>query len=104
MSSHTAFDPSDPDFQYLAVDRKKLLKEQTQPFDGKKMCWVPDEKEGFVGAEIQSSKGDEITVKTIEKQEVRKKQGNPVNPALSSSPLPITPPPPKEIDEHSLCS
>lgn len=65
-----AFDPSDPDFQYLAVDRKKMLREQTQPFDGKKMCWVPDEKEGFVGAEIQSSKGEEITVKTIEKQEV----------------------------------
>jgi hypothetical protein len=70
MSSGAAFDPSDPDFQYLAVDRKKLAREQTQPFDGKKMCWVPDEKEGFVGAEIQSSKGEEITVKTIEKQEV----------------------------------
>ena len=93
MSSHTAFDPSDPDFQYLAVDRKKLLKEQTQPFDGKKMCWVPDEKEGFVGAEIQSSKGDEITVKTIEKQEVRQKQGNPVSPAFSPPPIPNPPTP-----------
>ncbi|XP_061197039.1 myosin heavy chain, striated muscle-like isoform X3 [Saccostrea echinata] len=72
MSGHGgAYDPSDPDFQYLAVDRKKMLQEQNQPFDGKKMCWVPDEKEGFVGAEIQSSKGDEITVKTIEKQENR---------------------------------
>lgn len=71
MSNVGPFDPQDPDFQYLAVDRKKMLKEQTQPFDGKKMCWVPDEKEGFVGAEIQSSKGDEITVKTIEKQENR---------------------------------
>lgn len=70
MSNVGPFDPQDPDFQYLAVDRKKMLKEQTQPFDGKKMCWVPDEKDGFVGAEIQSSKGDEITVKTIEKQEV----------------------------------
>lgn len=74
MSNVGHFDPQDPDFQYLAVDRKKLLQEQTQPFDGKKMCWVPDEKEGFVGAEIQSSKGDEITVKTIEKQEVRNLQ------------------------------
>lgn len=96
MSSHTAFDPTDPDFQYLAVDRKKMLKEQTQPFDGKKMCWVPDEKEGFVGAEIQSSKGDEITVKTIEKQEVRQKQGNPVSPAFSPPPY-YTPPPKKNL-------
>ncbi|XP_069125116.1 myosin heavy chain, striated muscle isoform X8 [Argopecten irradians] len=58
-------DFSDPDFQYLAVDRKKLMKEQTAAFDGKKNCWVPDEKEGFASAEIQSSKGDEITVKIV---------------------------------------
>ena len=57
---------ADPDFQYLAVDRKKLMKEQTQSFDGKKACWVPDAKEGFARAEIQSTKGEEVTVK-IEK-------------------------------------
>lgn len=66
-----AFDPNDPDMKYLAVDRKALMKEQTVPFDGKKMCWVPDEKEGFLAAEIQSTKGDEITVKTIEGNENR---------------------------------
>ena len=59
----------DPDFQYLAVDRKKLQREQ-MPFDGKKMCWIPDDKEGFVSAEIKSSKGDEITVTTVEKKHV----------------------------------
>ncbi|XP_021367481.1 myosin heavy chain, striated muscle-like [Mizuhopecten yessoensis] len=58
-------DFNDPDFQYLAVDRKKLLKEQTAPFDGKKNCWVPDEKAGFAASEIQSSKGDDITVKIL---------------------------------------
>lgn len=68
-----SFDPNDPDMKYLAVDRKALMKEQTVPFDGKKMCWVPDEKEGFLAAEIQSTKGDEITVKTIEGNEVKKK-------------------------------
>ena len=55
----------DPDFKYLAVDRHKLMKEQTQAFDGKKACWVTDEKEGFVRADIVSSKGDEITVKVV---------------------------------------
>jgi len=56
-------DPSDPDFQYLAVDRKKMLKEQTAAFDGKKSCWIPDKKEGFIAVDIQSTKGEEITVK-----------------------------------------
>lgn len=43
------------------VDRKKLLQE-APPFDGKKNCWVVEEKDGFVAAEIVSSKGDEVTV------------------------------------------
>ena len=60
----------DPDFKYLAVDRMKLMKEQTQAFDGKKACWVPDEKEGFARADIVSSKGDEITVKVLSSSQV----------------------------------
>lgn len=62
--------PDDPDFPYLCVDRVKLMKEQTREFDGKKACWCPDDKEGFVAAEIQSSKGDELTVKLVESQQV----------------------------------
>ena len=61
----------DPDFQYLAVDRKKLLAEQTQPYDGKKACWIPDEKEGFARSEIVSTKGEEVTVKVLSTNEVR---------------------------------
>ncbi|BFZ17428.1 hypothetical protein BsWGS_20467 [Bradybaena similaris] len=67
----SGLDVNDPDFQYLVVDRKKLMKEQTQTFDGKKSCWVPDHKEGFLAAEIQSSKGEEITVKIVTSQETR---------------------------------
>ena len=59
----------DPDFQYLAPDKKKLTEEQNAPFDSKKNCWIPDHKEGYMKAEIISSKGDEITVLT-EKLEV----------------------------------
>ncbi|ESO82014.1 hypothetical protein LOTGIDRAFT_223645 [Lottia gigantea] len=66
-----AYDPADPDFEYLAVDRKKLLAEQTQSFDGKKACWVPDEKHAFLPAEIQSSKGDDITVKITTNNDIR---------------------------------
>ena len=69
MSSQ--IDPKDPDYQYLMVDRKKLMAEQTKEFDGKKMCWIPDDKEGFVKAEIQSTKGDDITVKCIDSMQVQ---------------------------------
>ena len=65
-----AYDPNDEDFKYLAIDRKKMLKEQTQAFDGKKNCWVPDDKNGFAAAEIQSTKGEEITVKLTTNNEV----------------------------------
>ncbi|GAV07913.1 hypothetical protein RvY_17692-2 [Ramazzottius varieornatus] len=41
--------------------------DQNRPFDGKKSCWVPDEKEGFVPGEIKSTKGDQVTV-SVEKQ------------------------------------
>ncbi|XP_013068443.2 myosin heavy chain, striated muscle-like isoform X4 [Biomphalaria glabrata] len=67
----SGLDVSDPDFQYLAVDRKKLMKEQNQNFDGKKSCWVPDAKEGFLAAEIQSTKGEEITVKILKNNETK---------------------------------
>lgn len=59
---------NDPDFQYLAVDRKKLLEEQ-QPFDAKTSCWIPDHKEGYIKATITATKGDEVSV-TTEKLEV----------------------------------
>ena len=62
--------PDDPDYQYLAPNKKKLQEEHMQPFDGKKNCWIPDQKEGYLKAEIISTKGDDVTVLT-EKMEVR---------------------------------
>ena len=54
--------PTDGDFRWLAIDRKKLMKAQTGSFDGKKNVWAPDEKEMFVKALIKSTKGDDVTV------------------------------------------
>nr|VZI50304.1 unnamed protein product [Spirometra erinaceieuropaei] len=57
-------DPSDPDFVYLGVDRKALLKEvEVGSFDSKKVAWVEDEKEGFVLADIEETSGDNVTVR-----------------------------------------
>ncbi len=33
-----------------------------RPYDGKKDCWVPDAEEGYIEAQIKSTKGDMITV------------------------------------------
>ena len=61
-------DTADPEIieslKYLLVSREEKMKMQAQPFDGKKNCWIPDQKEGFLPAEIQSTKGEEVTVKT----------------------------------------
>ena len=63
-------DLTDPDpevmesLKYLVITTAERIKMQSTPFDAKKQCWAPDHKEGFVAAEIQSTKGEEVTVKT----------------------------------------
>jgi myosin heavy chain 6/7 len=61
-------DLNDPEviesLRYLLVSKEEKVKTQARPFDGKKNCWIPEQKEGFIAAEIQSTKGDEITVKS----------------------------------------
>ncbi|XP_071962722.1 uncharacterized protein [Antedon mediterranea] len=63
----------DPE-QYLRLDPKAQMEATTQAFDSKKNCWVPDEKEGFVKAEVLSTKGDMVTVKTVTGKQVTLKK------------------------------
>ena len=64
----TLVDMNDPEIieslKFLLISREERMKLTSQPFDGKKSCWVPDHKEGFLAAEIKSTKGEEVTVKT----------------------------------------
>ena len=53
----------DADFQYLALDRKKMM-EEAPPFDAKTSCWIVDQKEGYIKANIKATKGDDVTVIT----------------------------------------
>lgn len=63
MSKNQQEQSEDPDpSEYLFVSLEQKRKDQTKPFDGKKMVWVPDEKEGFVLGNIVSTKGDMCTV------------------------------------------
>ena len=61
-------DPNDPEFleamKYLALPSEEKIKLRSQPFDAKKACWIPDPKESFIAAEIESSTKDQVTVKT----------------------------------------
>ena len=61
-------DMNDPEIieslKFLLIPKEEKIKMQAQPFDGKKQCWIPDHKEGFLAAEIQSTKDEEVTVKT----------------------------------------
>jgi myosin heavy chain 6/7 len=61
-------DMNDPEVQeslkFLLITSAERIKLQALPFDGKKQCWIPDHKEGFLSGEIESTKGEEVTVKT----------------------------------------
>jgi myosin heavy subunit len=47
---------------------------QSKPYDSKKNVWVPDKEEGFLAAEIKSTKGDNVTVVTSKGGEVTVKK------------------------------
>lgn len=54
-------DPDPTPYLYVSLEQKRI--DQTKPYDAKKACWVPDEAEGYVQGEIQSTKGELVSVK-----------------------------------------
>lgn len=63
-----AEDPDPTPYLFISLEQKR--KDQTKPYDGKKMVWVPDEKEGFLIGNISSTKGDIVTVDVGKGEEV----------------------------------
>ncbi|KAL9706066.1 hypothetical protein quinque_009584 [Culex quinquefasciatus] len=53
-------DPDPGPWLFISEEMKKEA--MAKPYDGKKACWVPDEKEGFLQGEIKATKGDLVTV------------------------------------------
>jgi hypothetical protein len=53
-------DPDPTPYLFVSLEQKRI--DQTKPYDAKKACWVPDDKEGFVLGEIKATKGDLVTV------------------------------------------
>lgn len=53
-------DPDPAPYLFVTLEQKRI--DQSKPYDGKKACWVPDEKEGYLLGEIKATKGDIVTV------------------------------------------
>lgn len=53
-------DPDPTPYLFVSLEQKRI--DQTKPYDAKKACWVPDDKEGFLLGEIRGTKGDLVTV------------------------------------------
>ncbi|CAL4139912.1 unnamed protein product, partial [Meganyctiphanes norvegica] len=53
----------DPDpTEYLYISREMRLSDSNKPYDSKKDCWVPSEKEGYVMGKIEGAQGELVTV------------------------------------------
>uniref|UniRef100_A0A7E4VFX9 Myosin motor domain-containing protein n=1 Tax=Panagrellus redivivus TaxID=6233 RepID=A0A7E4VFX9_PANRE len=53
---------NDPGWQYLRRSREEMMADQSKPYDSKKNVWIPDVEEGYLPAEIKSTKGAEAVV------------------------------------------
>ncbi|XP_011647039.1 myosin heavy chain, muscle isoform X22 [Pogonomyrmex barbatus] len=83
MPGQKAQEGEDPDptpYLFVSLEQKRI--DQTKPYDAKKACWVPDEKEGYLLGEIKATKGDIVSVGLPggETKQFRKDQLSQVNP------------------------
>uniref|UniRef100_A0A7M4EU76 Myosin heavy chain 15 n=1 Tax=Crocodylus porosus TaxID=8502 RepID=A0A7M4EU76_CROPO len=51
---------------FLRKSENELMKLQTVAFEGKKKCWIPDDKKAYVEAEIKECFGGKTTVETVD--------------------------------------
>ncbi|XP_011883419.1 PREDICTED: myosin heavy chain, muscle isoform X19 [Vollenhovia emeryi] len=73
-------DPDPTPYLFVSLEQKRI--DQTKPYDAKKACWVPDEKEGHLLGEIKATKGDVVSVGLPggETKDFKKDQLQQVNP------------------------
>lgn len=55
-----------PAAQYLRKSEKERIEAQSRPFDNKTACFVSDDKELYVKAEVQDRADGKVTVKTLD--------------------------------------
>ncbi|XP_028582551.2 myosin-15 [Podarcis muralis] len=59
---------------FLRKSDKELMVLQTVAFEGKKKCWIPDEKKAYLEAEIKETGGGKVTVETVDGKTVTLKE------------------------------
>ncbi|XP_078245982.1 myosin-15 isoform X2 [Pogona vitticeps] len=59
---------------FLRKSEKEIMMLQTVAFDGKKKCWIPDEKQAYIEAEVKESAGGKVTVETTDGRTVTVKE------------------------------
>lgn len=47
-------------YLFVSLEQKRI--DQSKPYDSKKACWIPDDKEGYLLGEIKATKGDLVSV------------------------------------------
>lgn len=57
--------------KYLFISLEQKRKDQSKPYDGKKMFWIPDDKECYLLGNIESEKGDMVTLSIDGGEKVR---------------------------------
>ena len=62
MPKPVASQEDDDPTPYLFVSLEQRRIDQSKPYDSKKNCWIPDEKEGYLLGEIKATKGDIVSV------------------------------------------
>ncbi|KAK6050733.1 myosin head [Cooperia oncophora] len=73
---------NDPAWEFLRQSPEQLLAASTKKFDSKKNVWISDKEEGFIAAEIKSTKGDVMVVVTSKGNEktIKKDEAQQMNP------------------------
>uniref|UniRef100_A0A8C4VZN4 Myosin heavy chain 15 n=1 Tax=Gopherus evgoodei TaxID=1825980 RepID=A0A8C4VZN4_9SAUR len=67
---------------FLRKSDKEIMILQTVAFDGKRRCWIPDEKKAYTEGDIKESSGGKVTVETVDGKTVTVKEDDvqPMNP------------------------
>lgn len=47
-------------YLFVSLEQKRI--DQSKPYDSKKACWIPDDKEGYLLGEIKATKGDIVSI------------------------------------------
>uniref|UniRef100_A0A8C3XJ27 Uncharacterized protein n=1 Tax=Chelydra serpentina TaxID=8475 RepID=A0A8C3XJ27_CHESE len=67
---------------FLRKSEKEIMILQTVAFDGKRRCWIPDEKKAYIEADIKERNGGKVTVETVDGRTITLKEDDvqPMNP------------------------